>query len=65
MAGAIRWRQQDVVYADQLVPGGLQGDGAAGQTRVDSEDGFDGVDHCHAEGLVEGEQSPHLLLESA
>lgn len=54
-----------MVRADDLVASGLERNGEACPVRVGPGDRLDGLDHDHADHLVEREQSPDFLLKSA
>jgi hypothetical protein len=49
---------------DDLVAGGVQGDGEAGPVRVGARDGRGGVGECGAQGLVGDEQGVGFLLDA-
>ncbi|MER5218037.1 hypothetical protein ABT063_47990 [Streptomyces sp. NPDC002838] len=46
------------------VTGGLEGDGEAAAVGIGAWLGLRRLDHGAAQNLVEGEQSPHLLLDA-
>jgi hypothetical protein len=53
----------DALRGDELVAGGVQGGGEAGPVWVEAGAGFDRIDHCGAQQLVERQQmgSPILI----
>lgn len=53
----------DAGRLDDLVAGGVQGDGEPAAVGIGAGPGFGRVDHDGAQELVEGEQGPHLLLD--
>ena len=63
-AGQVGGRGADPCGGGELVAGGFQGGGEAGPVGVGAGPGLDGVDHGHAQQLVEGQQRPQFLLHA-